>query len=69
MINKITDTVAQALSGIQHGATVLIGGFGTSGNPIAYALNPSITVRLSGRTWTCNSAWTPRLSAVRLISA
>lgn len=34
MINKITDTVAQALSAIQDGATVLIGGFGTSGNPV-----------------------------------
>lgn len=34
MINKITDTIAQALSGIQDGATVLIGGFGTSGNPV-----------------------------------
>ena len=34
MINKITDTIAEALSGIQDGATVLIGGFGTSGNPI-----------------------------------
>ena len=34
MINKITDTIAEALSGIQDGATVLIGGFGTSGNPV-----------------------------------
>jgi 3-oxoadipate CoA-transferase, alpha subunit len=34
MINKVTDTIAQALSGIQDGATVLIGGFGTSGNPV-----------------------------------
>ena len=34
MINKITDSIAQALSGIQDGATVLIGGFGTSGNPV-----------------------------------
>ncbi|MBF6630032.1 MAG: 3-oxoacid CoA-transferase subunit A [Comamonas sp.] len=34
MINKITDTIAQAMSGIQDGATVLIGGFGTSGNPV-----------------------------------
>ena len=33
MINKITDTIAEALSGVQDGATVLIGGFGTSGNP------------------------------------
>jgi len=34
MINKIADSVAQALAGVQDGATVLIGGFGTSGNPI-----------------------------------
>ena len=34
MINKITDSIAEALSGIQDGATVLIGGFGTSGNPV-----------------------------------
>lgn len=34
MIHKITDTIAEALSGIQDGATVLIGGFGTSGNPV-----------------------------------
>ena len=34
MINKIADTIAEALAGVQDGATVLIGGFGTSGNPI-----------------------------------
>ncbi|WP_375576036.1 3-oxoacid CoA-transferase subunit A [Paracidovorax oryzae] len=33
MINKIADSVAQALSGIQDGATVLVGGFGTAGIP------------------------------------
>jgi 3-oxoadipate CoA-transferase alpha subunit len=33
VINKITDTIAEALSGVQDGSTVLIGGFGTSGNP------------------------------------
>ena len=33
MINKIADSVAQALEGIQDGATVLIGGFGTAGIP------------------------------------
>lgn len=33
VINKITDTIAQALASVQDGATVLIGGFGTSGNP------------------------------------
>ncbi|MBS7780274.1 3-oxoacid CoA-transferase subunit A [Acidovorax sp. CCYZU-2555] len=34
MINKIADSVAQALSGVKDGATVLIGGFGTAGIPM-----------------------------------
>lgn len=34
MINKIADSVAQALAGVKDGATVLIGGFGTAGIPI-----------------------------------
>jgi 3-oxoadipate CoA-transferase alpha subunit len=33
MINKIAHSVAEAMSGIQDGATVLIGGFGTAGIP------------------------------------
>lgn len=33
MINKIAPTVEEALAGIQDGATVLIGGFGTAGIP------------------------------------
>ena len=33
MINKIADSVAQALAGVKDGATVLIGGFGTAGIP------------------------------------
>ncbi|WP_353235866.1 3-oxoacid CoA-transferase subunit A [Diaphorobacter ruginosibacter] len=33
MINKIAESVAEALAGIQDGATVLIGGFGTAGIP------------------------------------
>ena len=33
MINKIAESVAQALSSVQDGATVLIGGFGTAGIP------------------------------------
>ena len=31
MINKVTDSLAQAFSGIQDGAVVMIGGFGGSG--------------------------------------
>ncbi len=34
MINKISQSVTQALEGIQDGATVLIGGFGTAGIPM-----------------------------------
>ena len=34
MINKISASVTEALEGIQDGATVLIGGFGTAGIPI-----------------------------------
>lgn len=33
MINKISASVAEAMSGIQDGATVLVGGFGTAGIP------------------------------------
>lgn len=33
MINKLADSVAQALAGVRDGATVLIGGFGTAGIP------------------------------------
>ena len=33
MINKVADSVAQALQGVKDGATVLIGGFGTAGIP------------------------------------
>lgn len=33
MINKIADSVASALEGIQDGSTVLVGGFGTAGIP------------------------------------
>ena len=33
MINKIAHSVAEAMAGIQDGATILIGGFGTAGIP------------------------------------
>src|SRR3954466_2899687 len=33
MVNKIAASIAEALAGVQDGATVLIGGFGTSGIP------------------------------------
>jgi 3-oxoadipate CoA-transferase alpha subunit len=33
MVNKISPSIAEALSGVQDGSTVLIGGFGTAGIP------------------------------------
>jgi 3-oxoadipate CoA-transferase alpha subunit len=33
MIDKIADSIAQALQGVRDGSTVLIGGFGTAGIP------------------------------------
>src|SRR5437762_2964915 len=33
MINKIVNTIADALAGVKDGSTVLIGGFGTAGIP------------------------------------
>ncbi|WP_374521659.1 CoA-transferase, partial [Hydrogenophaga sp.] len=33
MIDKIAPSVSAALAGLQDGATVLIGGFGTAGIP------------------------------------
>lgn len=33
MINKVAASIAEAISGIHDGATVLIGGFGTAGTP------------------------------------
>ena len=34
MINKIALSVADALAGVKDGSTILIGGFGTAGNPV-----------------------------------
>jgi acyl CoA:acetate/3-ketoacid CoA transferase alpha subunit len=34
MIDKIVKSVAEAVSGIPNGATVMIGGFGEAGSPI-----------------------------------
>ncbi|UOD51183.1 3-oxoacid CoA-transferase subunit A [Orrella daihaiensis] len=34
MMNKVVDSLAAAVSGIEDGATLLLGGFGTSGTPI-----------------------------------
>ncbi len=33
MINKIFDSLSQAVNDVQDGATVMIGGFGTAGMP------------------------------------
>lgn len=57
MINKIVDSVAEAVLGIQDGATVLISGFGTAGTPdkLIEALNETSARDL---TIICNNAGT-----------
>lgn len=34
MISKLTDSIAEAVAGIEDGATVMIGGFGRAGQPV-----------------------------------
>lgn len=55
MINKIADSVASALAGIQDGATVLIGGFGTAGIPTEL-IDGLIDLRLRDLTVVNNNA-------------
>ncbi|MEZ5660290.1 MAG: 3-oxoacid CoA-transferase subunit A [Burkholderiaceae bacterium] len=55
MINKIADTVAEAIGSVADGATILIGGFGTAGIPDALIEG---LLELGGRDFTvvCNNA-------------
>ncbi len=55
MINKLVDSVAQALSGVQDGATVLVGGFGNAGIP-AELIDGLIEQGAKDLTIVCNNA-------------
>ncbi|MFM9882794.1 MAG: 3-oxoacid CoA-transferase subunit A [Burkholderiales bacterium] len=55
MINKIVESVAAALAGIQDGATVLIGGFGGAGQPHEL-IDGLIEQKARDLTIVCNNA-------------
>jgi 3-oxoadipate CoA-transferase alpha subunit len=50
MIDKIVDSVAAALEGVQDGSTVMVGGFGAVGQPDALIeglIEPIMPVRVA----------------------
>jgi 3-oxoadipate CoA-transferase alpha subunit len=55
MINKVVNSLAEAVSGITDGATLLLGGFGTSGTPIEL-MQALLDTRVKGLTVVSNSA-------------
>ena len=55
MINKIVQSMAEAMAGIQDGATVLVGGFGAVGQPNAL-IDGLIEQGASNLTVACNNA-------------
>ncbi len=55
MVNKIVESVAAALAGIQDGATVLIGGFGGAGQPHEL-IDGLIDQKARDLTIVCNNA-------------
>ena len=68
MINKIADSVDEALGPIEDGSTILIGGFGTGGTP--YELIEGL-VRKAPRELTivCNNAGTGDTGIAALLLA
>ena len=68
MIDKIAASVADALAGVQDGATVLIGGFGTAGTPgeLIYGL---IAQGARELTLVCNNAGNGEHGVAALIKA
>ncbi len=55
MINKLADSVAEALSGVRDGATVLVGGFGNAGIP-SELIDGLIEQGAKDLTIVCNNA-------------
>jgi len=66
MINKIVNTLADALAGVKDGSTVLIGGFGSVGQPDAL-LEALIEQGAKGLTCVANNAGTGRAGLARLM--
>jgi 3-oxoadipate CoA-transferase alpha subunit len=66
MINKIVQTMADAMAGIKDGATVLIGGFGAVGQPNAL-IDGLIEQGARGLTIACNNAGVGHVGLARLM--
>lgn len=68
MIDKIAASVADALAGVQDGATVLIGGFGTAGTP-GELIDGLIAQGTRELTLVCNNAGNGEHGVAALIKA
>ena len=66
MINKIVKTMAEAMNGIKDGSTVLIGGFGSVGQP-ALLIEGLIEQGAGDLTVVANNAGTGRTGLARLM--
>jgi len=66
MINKIVRTMAEALDGIKDGSTVLIGGFGSVGQPDAL-IEALIETGVKGLTIALNNAGSGRIGVAKLM--
>lgn len=68
MIDKIAASVADALAGVQDGATVLIGGFGTAGTP-GELIDGLVAQGARELTLVCNNAGNGEHGVAALIKA
>ena len=66
MINKIVQTMAEAMEGIKDGSVVLLGGFGAVGQPNAL-IDGLIEQGAKDLTVACNNAGTGRIGLARLM--
>ena len=66
MINKIVQTMAEAMAGIRDGAVVLVGGFGSIGQPNAL-IDGLIEHGAKGLTIVSNNAGVGRIGLARLL--
>lgn len=67
-INKIVHSMSEALTGVQDGATVLVGGFGEAGSPVAL-LEALSDLGLSDLTVVSNNAGAGRRGLAALLAA
>jgi 3-oxoadipate CoA-transferase alpha subunit len=66
MINKVVRDMAEAMAGVQHGSTVLVGGFGSVGQPDAL-IDGLIEHGAKDLTVVANNAGAGRIGLARLL--